>query len=110
MDRCVAWLTYAAPRPIDPALWSRMGPWVYGCDACQEACPLNRGRWEDREPMPWMAAIEKRLRPDRLAGMTDEEYRAHIHPRFWYIAAQDAERWRENARRALAAGETAPRA
>ena len=50
MDRCVAWLTYRAPWPIAPDLWRRMGPWIYGCDACQEACPLNRGAWRENEP------------------------------------------------------------
>ncbi len=103
MERCIAWLTYAEPWPIAPELWRRMGTWIYGCDACQEACSLNEGMWEERLPLPWPEETVARWHPERLAEMSDEEYRAFVHPFFWYIAPEDAERWRANARRSLAA-------
>jgi epoxyqueuosine reductase len=56
MDRCVAYLTYGAAEPVAPELWEKMGPWIYGCDACQEVCPLNRGRWSEAQPLPWLEA------------------------------------------------------
>ncbi len=102
MDRCVAWLTYHAPWPVAPSLWRRMGPWIYGCDACQDACPLNRGVWTESEPAPWLEAVAALLRPEALAELTDADYRRKIHPLFWYIPEDGVERWRANARRALA--------
>lgn len=101
MDRCVAYLTYGAPEPVPDELWKRMGPWIYGCDACQEACPLNRGRWEETEAAPWLERAAPLLAPRALAGMSDDTYRAVVHPLFWYIPPDNPQRWRRNAARAL---------
>lgn len=105
MDRCIAHLTYAAPEPVAPELQARMGPWVYGCDACQEACPLNAGRWRATEPAPWLDAVASRLTPEALGSMDERTYRESIHPLFWYIPDTSAglARWRANACRACAA-------
>ena len=104
MQRCVAYLTYDAPHPIDPDLWEHMGPWVYGCDVCQEVCPLNRDAWIEKRPAPWLESIADLLRPERLAVMDRETYETTVHPLFWYIPREDLGRWHANARRAARAG------
>jgi epoxyqueuosine reductase len=40
--RCVSYLTIEHEGAIDPALRAGMGPWLFGCDACQDVCPFNR--------------------------------------------------------------------
>lgn len=100
MDRCIAWLTYYAPWPIAPELWSRMGPWIYGCDDCQTCCPLNHGRWRSLRPASWLSPVADLLSPAALAQMTDDDYR-RLHAFFWYIPPDQPERWRANARRAV---------
>ncbi|MDT8389291.1 MAG: 4Fe-4S double cluster binding domain-containing protein [Lentisphaeria bacterium] len=101
MDECVAYLSYSAPFPIDRRLWHKMGEWIYGCDVCQTACPLNDGKWKKTEKNPWLTPVIDTLTPAALAVMDDETYRHSVHPLFWYIPADDPERWRANARRAV---------
>ena len=107
MDRCVAYLTYGAPEPVAPELAEKMGGWIYGCDACQDACPLNAGRWHANQPAPWLEAAAERLTPKALATMDESTYRDVVRPLFWYVpdTAAGLARWQTNARRALEAGQ-----
>lgn len=40
--RCISYLTIEQDGPIDETLQPDMGPWLFGCDACQDICPYNR--------------------------------------------------------------------
>lgn len=101
MDRCVAYLTYHAPEPIDPALDAAMGRWIYGCDVCQAVCPLNNGKWQEDEPAQWQDEVAHLLTAGALARMDQATYERLILPRFPYIPADRVDRWHSNARRSL---------
>lgn len=101
MDRCIAYLSYTAPFPIEQELWDKMGSWVYGCDICQQVCPLNKDKWQRLEPVPWIDEVADLLTPETLAQMDEATYLEKIHPLLWYIPATDLARWHANAKRAL---------
>lgn len=39
---CISYLTIEHRGIIEPSLRPLMGDWLFGCDVCQDVCPLNR--------------------------------------------------------------------
>jgi len=101
MDRCIAFLTYGADAAPGKELAALMGGWVYGCDVCQEVCPLNEGKWREKEELPCLEKEAGILSPEALSKMDEKTCRERVYPLFPYIPAENAERWRNNAKRVL---------
>ncbi|MGL4554926.1 MAG: tRNA epoxyqueuosine(34) reductase QueG [Gemmataceae bacterium] len=40
--KCISYWTIELKRPLDEAMRTGVGDWLYGCDVCQEVCPWNR--------------------------------------------------------------------
>lgn len=96
--RCLAWLVQAEgsfPEEYRPALGDR----VYGCDACQEVCPINH--LADRREPPPPAEDDSRSRVDLLALLASSDAELlHAHGR-WYVPRRDPRYLRRNALVAL---------
>ena len=42
--RCISYLTIELREGIPTQYRAQMGPWIFGCDICQDVCPWNRKR------------------------------------------------------------------
>ena len=65
--RCISYQTIENKGSIPPELRTGMGEWLFGCDACQDCCPFNRGQLPDPEAT---APFEAKARWDQL-DLTD---------------------------------------
>jgi epoxyqueuosine reductase len=57
--RCISYLTIEHPGVLEPWEAAAIGDWIFGCDICQEVCPVNAGA-DDDGPMrvPLEALVE----------------------------------------------------
>ena len=74
--KCISYLTIELRGPMPKHLRPLVGDWVFGCDICQDVCPVNRKAQPTREPAfqtgeHGFAALE--LLP--LLKITEEEFR-----------------------------------
>lgn len=75
--RCLSFWTIEAKSPPPPDIAAAQGSRLYGCDACQEACPWNRLAAHRRiDPHLLMPAPLANATPAQLAELGEEEFRA----------------------------------
>ena len=106
--RCIAFHTIENRDNLLPAaITVGLGPWVAGCDACQDACPWNQQPLEsshdpDVQPRPWLLNLRAEEALDWSDAEWDERLRASALRRIkpWM--------WRRNLRAAQADGPQGP--
>ena len=100
--KCVAQISFGGPGAGDTALHDPMGTWIYGCDACQDACPMNKGKFNETTNFPRMDETERGITLEKILLMDDEYFEKILHPRFWYLPKERMWVWKCNALRAMA--------
>jgi epoxyqueuosine reductase len=86
---------------LDKETWLEAGTWVYGCDACQDACPLNKDKFIESEEFPLLEEFVEHLQPENIMEMDNETYINIINPRFWYAGEDGLWRWKCMALRSM---------
>ncbi len=92
--RCLAWLVQAEgmfPAEHRVALGDRL----YGCDECQEVCPVNRVALRRRPPPPAEAGAQARVDVLAILAASDEELLGAFGR--WYIPRRQPRYLRRNA-------------
>ncbi|MBN7773608.1 epoxyqueuosine reductase [Clostridium aminobutyricum] len=94
---CVSFLTTFGGRDLekDP-LRKSFGTWIYGCDACQDACPMNHGTWKEKNEFPEVLEIAHLLTPENIMKMDENFYKRSIQPKFFYLTPDELWKWKVN--------------
>ena len=101
MAVCVTRLSTYAEEGPDENVRRQMSCWIYGCDACQDACPYNKNEIVANEEYPLLREYEEILRLENIAEMDERTYSRVILPRFGYAGKDGLWHWQYNALRAM---------
>jgi len=99
--RCLTHLLTNAPDTLDPETREQMGAWIYGCDVCQDVCPVNKDKFADTEPFPLLSEYADYLTPERILEMDEETFDNVFRPRFFAAGTGSLWMWKCNVLRSL---------
>lgn len=101
-NRCISAITCWDGRNMPQEPHRReLGQWLYGCDACQDACPYNRHSWQESEEFPGLGELGKLLNWENLLTLDDDDFQQTLLRKFWYIAPEDSWKGQVNALNAI---------
>jgi epoxyqueuosine reductase len=91
--RCISYLTIELRGPAPAELRADMGPWLFGCDVCQDVCPWNRkaplGRAPELAPHTDLENVE----PAEILALSEAQFRTRFrHTALWRAKRQGLRR------------------
>ena len=99
---CVSCITTFMGRDMPNEKYrEKTGDWVYGCDVCQDVCPMNKNRWEETEEFPYLEELSEHISLEKIIKMDYEFLESVMQPKFWYIPKEDVWKWKVDAINAM---------
>jgi epoxyqueuosine reductase len=95
---CVSCITTFMGRDmINEKYREQIGNWVYGCDVCQDVCPMNKNCWEETEEFPNLQELSEHISLEKILKMDYSFLEEVMQSKFWYIPKDDVWKWKVNA-------------
>lgn len=109
MAGCASFQTSLSTSAPSPEMAKQIGGWLYGCDACQDACPFNKAKWTGGEEFPGLEELMPAMRPEKIMEMSYDEIGSTLGPKYWYISPKNLWKWKLNALTVMMNGYSAER-
>ena len=102
MTTCITRLTWGI-RDLPPeGLRRKMKTWIYGCDECQNACPINKNAWETRQKYPGLEELAEKFSLEKVFSVDENELKNVLLSKFWFIRPESFWLWKVNVLGAMA--------
>jgi len=99
--KCIPHMSNDTTSLPDNITMEQMGIWLYGCDACQDICPINAKKLTSSSDFPLLTQYEEYMKPENVLEMSEKTYLDVVNPRFWYIGEGGLWLWKCNALRVM---------
>lgn len=101
MATCITRLTWGIKDLLPEDLRKNMKGWIYGCDECQNACPMNKDIRGNQQDYPGLEELAEKMSLEKLFLMEDNDFLQIIVPKFWFIRPESLWIWKVNVLRSM---------
>jgi len=99
--KCICRVQFDEKDALCNEMREQMDVWIYGCDACQDVCPVNKNKFTESAEYPLLSELEEFMKPESIMDMDEDTYRNVLNPRFWYAGEDCLWLWKCNTLRSM---------
>ena len=102
--KCISFLLCMNTVAPGKKHYDKCGAWIYGCDACQNACPFNKRALTGETEFPGLSELAAQISHEKILSMDYDTMRQLLPQKFWYINPEEVWKWKCNVLNALRNG------